>query len=157
MHNFICRQALCINFRAVCAKLYEKSSGQNSVHRKTNRGTDGQPGRFQYTPFHFIMGGGGGGGYNEYLHKSNIYESNLCQSGEIESVKHYWMECELYKNEREKMRRKLFEIKGIAHSDMILLFDAKQNDEFKDWKSLILSELESFVAGTNHFSTLTSN
>ena len=57
-------------------------------------------------------------------------------------------------NDREQMRRKLFEIGGI---DMILLLDAKQKDEFKDWRSLILSELESFVAGTNHFSTPNSN
>ena len=61
------------------------------------------------------------------------------------------------KNDREKMRRKLFEIGGIAYLDMILLLDAKQKDEFKDWRSLILSELESFVAGTNHFSTPNSN
>ena len=53
------------------------------------------------------------------------------------------------KNDREKMRRKLFEIGGIAYLDMILLHDAKQKDEFKDWRSLILSELESFVAGTS--------
>ena len=61
------------------------------------------------------------------------------------------------KNDREKMRRKLFEIGGIAYLDMILLLGAKQKDEFKDWRSLILSELGSFVAGTNHFSTPNSN
>ena len=61
------------------------------------------------------------------------------------------------KNDREKMRRKLFEIGGIAYLDMILLVDAKQKDEFMDWRSLILSELESFVAGTIHFSTPNSN
>ena len=32
------------------------------------------------------------------------------------------------KNEREKMRRKLFEIGGIAYLDMILPLDAKQKD-----------------------------
>ena len=46
------------------------------------------------------------------------------------------------------MRKKLFEFAGIAYLDMILLLDVKQKDEFKDWRSLILSELESFVAGT---------
>ena len=70
--------------------------------------------------------------------------------------------CQLYgvcnsKNDREKMRRNLFEIGGIAYLNMILLLDANQKDEFKDWRSLILSELESFVAGTNHFSTPNSN
>ena len=61
------------------------------------------------------------------------------------------------KNDRETMRRNLFEIGGIVYLNMILLLDAKQKDEFKDWRSLILSELESFVAGTNRFSTLHSN
>ena len=53
MHNFICTQTLCINFREVSAKLSEKSSGQNCV----NGQTDGQPWRFQYTPLHFVVGG----------------------------------------------------------------------------------------------------
>ena len=39
------------------------------------------------------------------------------------------------KNDREKMRRKLFEIGGIAYLDMILLPDAKQKDEFKDLRT----------------------
>ena len=51
------------------------------------------------------------------------------------------------KNDREKMRRNLFEIGGIVYLNMILLLDAKQKDQFKDWRGLILSELGSFVAG----------
>ena len=43
---------------------------------------------------------------NENLLKCNIYESDSCQCGQIESVKHYLMKCELYENEREEMRRK---------------------------------------------------
>ena len=82
---------------------------------------------------------------NEYLNKSNITESDMCQCGEIESVKHYLIECELYENEREQLRRKLFEICGIAHLDMNLLLDAKPDDEYKDWRNVILSELEAFV------------
>ena len=35
-------------------------------------------------------------------------------------------------NDREKMRRNLFEIGGIAYLNMILLLDAKQKDEFKE-------------------------
>ena len=57
------------------------------------------------------------------------------------------------KNDREKMRRNLFEIGALSDLNMNLLLDAKQKDEFKDWRSLILSELELFVAGTNRFST----
>ena len=61
------------------------------------------------------------------------------------------------KNDREKMRTNLFEIGGLSYLNMILLLDAKQKDGFKDWRSLILSGLESFVAGTKCFSTPNSN
>ena len=65
------------------------------------------------------------------------------------------MECELlvHENENGKMRGKLFESGGISHGGMNLLLDAKQDGEFKNWRNLTLSELESFVAGTNRFST----
>ena len=33
---------------------------------------------------------------NEYLQKSNITENDKCQCGEIESVKHFLLECEYY-------------------------------------------------------------
>ena len=94
---------------------------------------------------------------NEYLHKTNIAESDLCQCGEIESVKHYLMECELFENGRELLRRKLFESCGIAHLDMNLLLDAKHDDKFKEWRGVILSELETFVLETKCFLTPNSN
>ena len=40
MHNFICTQTLCINFRAVHAKLQVKGYGQICVHRQTDGQTD---------------------------------------------------------------------------------------------------------------------
>ena len=95
---------------------------------------------------------------NEYLNKSNITESDMCQCGEIESVsvKYYLIECEIYENEREQLRRKLFEICGMAHLDMNLL-DAKHDDEYKDWRNVIVSELETFVDGTKCFPTRNLN
>ena len=71
---------------------------------------------------------------NEYLKKSNITESDMCKCGEIESVKHFLIECELYENEREQLRRKLFESCGTVHLDMNLLLNAKHDEEFKDEK-----------------------
>ena len=94
---------------------------------------------------------------NEYMNKSNIAESDMCQCGEIESVKHYLIECEMYENGREQLRRKMFEICGIANLDMNLLLDAKHDDEYKDWRNVILSELETFVAETKRFPTLNLN
>ena len=49
----------------------------------------------------------------EYLHKSNAVDRN------IEFISHYLLEYSLYENERENLRRKLFETCGIK---MIYLF-----------------------------------
>ena len=76
---------------------------------------------------------------------------------EIESVKHYLLECALYENEREHLRRKLFETCGIAHLDLNLILDAKRNEEFIEWRFVILTGLEAFVAKTKRFATWNSN
>ena len=90
---------------------------------------------------------------NEYLQKTNVVESNKCQCRHIESISHYLLECPLYENQREKLRRILFEICGIAHLDLNLLLDVKTDDDYKEWRTLILSELETFVAETKRFAT----
>ena len=38
---------------------------------------------------------------NEYLQKTSITENDKCQCGEIETVKHFLLECELYEEELE--------------------------------------------------------
>ena len=69
---------------------------------------------------------------NEYLHKCNIKDSNNCECGGIETVSHYLLECPKYENEREKMRKRIFNYSGIANFDLNLLLDAKQEDDFKE-------------------------
>ena len=94
---------------------------------------------------------------NEYLQKTSITENDKCQCGEIETVKHFLLECELYENEREKLRSNLFRSCGIAQFDMNILLDLKPDDEFKEWRSSILEELEAFVVETKRFATASSN
>ena len=94
---------------------------------------------------------------NEYLQKSNITENDKCQCGEIESVKHFLLECEIYENEREKLRSNLFRSCGITHFDMNVLLDLRPDDEFKEWRSSILEELETFVVESKRFATRSSN
>ena len=48
---------------------------------------------------------------------------------------------------------RLFDNCGITHLDLNLLLDAKQDDELKDWRDYILTELENFVVGTGWFTT----
>ena len=79
---------------------------------------------------------------NEYLHKINIVESNKCQSGKIKSISHYLLECSLFENERENLRRKLFQTCGIIHLGLNLLLDVKTDDEYKEWRTFILCKLE---------------
>ena len=94
-------------------------------------------------------------GLNDYLHKCNFKDSDLCKCGAKETVSHYLLECNEFDTARELMRKKLFETCGIIHLDMNLLLDAKQDDIYKDWRSDILSELENFVAETRRFATQT--
>ncbi|MEW8548387.1 MAG: reverse transcriptase domain-containing protein [Candidatus Thiodiazotropha sp.] len=92
---------------------------------------------------------------NEYLYKTGITDSNECMCGAIESVSHYLIDCPLYENEREIMRKRLFQSCGIPQLDMNLLLMAKKEDEFKEWRNCILTELETYVATTERFATRT--
>ena len=80
------------------------------------------------------------------------FDCNKCQCTHIESIGHYLLECPLYENQREKLRRKLFETCGIAHLVLNLLLDVKTEDDYNEWRTLIL-ELETFVAETKRFAT----
>ena len=94
---------------------------------------------------------------NEYLCRVNVIESNTCQCGEIETVTHYLLHCPLFEEEREVLRKRLFDICGIIHLDLNMLLDVKKEDEFKDWRDTILSELESYVAKTQRFAARSTN
>lgn len=90
------------------------------------------------------------------MQKCNIKDSDLCKCGSKETISHYLLECPEFETEREILRKRLFETCNITHLDLNLLLDAKHDDEFKDWRSVILTELENFVAGTRRFATRSS-
>ena len=90
---------------------------------------------------------------NEYLHKIGAVDSNKCQCGEIESISHYLLDCQLFENEREIMRKSLFQNCGIIHLDLNVLLDARKDNDLKGWRSIILSELKTYVAKTRRFVT----
>ena len=88
---------------------------------------------------------------NEYLHKVNIKDHDSCECGEIESVGHFLLHCQKYETERELMRKRIFDLCGISVFDLNMLLDMKPEDEFKDWRDTILSQLELYVAETRRF------
>ena len=89
---------------------------------------------------------------NDYLHKCNVKETANCDCGEKESLSHYLLDPN-YENEREKMRKRLFDYCGIAHFDLNMSLDAKQEDHLKEWRNTIISELETYVVETRSFTT----
>ena len=76
-------------------------------------------------------------------------DNENCKCGEKETVKHYLLECPEYDTARE-----FIDTCSITHFDLNLLLDAKVNDDFTDWRSFILSELENFVAEIRRFTTV---
>ena len=54
------------------------------------------------------------------------------------------------------MRKRLSQNCGIVHFDLNVLLDARKEDEFKDWRSAILTELETYVAETKRFAACPS-
>ena len=59
-------------------------------------------------------------------------------------INHYLIECAKYENVREKMRKILFDCCRILHLDVNMLLEAKQEEDFKEWRGCILSELEDY-------------
>lgn len=94
---------------------------------------------------------------HEYLNKINVVQSNLCQCGQIESVYHYLLDCPLYEDAREQMRRNLFESCGLTQLDLSILLDASKDDHYIDYRSTILTELETYVEATSRFATRKPN
>ena len=60
-------------------------------------------------------------GLNEYLHKCNVKENDNCECGGIETVGHYLLECPKYENEREILRKRIFDSCGIANFGLNML------------------------------------
>ena len=70
-------------------------------------------------------------GYNklkDYQFKLGICESNLCECGQIETVEHYLLHCELYFNERETLRTQSFNTTGTIELASELLLGCTKSD-----------------------------
>ena len=82
-------------------------------------------------------------------------ENDNCEcGGGIETVGHYLLQCPKYENEREIMRRNIFDCCGIANFGLNMLLDAKKEEDFKEWRNTILSHLENYVFETRRFANV---
>ena len=54
-------------------------------------------------------------GLNEYLHKCNIKETDLCKCGAKETLSHFLLECQELDMTRELMRKQIFDTCSITH------------------------------------------
>ena len=64
---------------------------------------------------------------------------------------YYLLECPNYENEREKMSKRILDCCWIPNFCFNMLLAAKQEDDFKDWRNMILSQLETYVVETGRF------
>ena len=70
---------------------------------------------------------------------------------------HYLLECPKYENEREILRKRIFDSCGIANFGLNMLLDVKKEEDFKEWRNTILSHLDNYVVKTRRFATRMSN
>ena len=87
-------------------------------------------------------------GYNklkDYQFKLGICESNLCECGQIETVEHYLLHCELYFNERESLRTHIFNTTGTIELTSELLLGCTKFELRKSHGHDICSLLGDFI------------
>ena len=59
---------------------------------------------------------------------------NVTDSGEIETVQHFLLECPLYEEERDQLLKNLFSQLGINYLDMNLLLGYSENENIPGWR-----------------------
>ena len=80
--------------------------------------------------------------------KLNQCESFECDSGEIEAVQHFILECPLYEDKRQKLLMNLFSQLGINYLNMGLLCCYGEDENIPGWKESILKEIGQYPAST---------
>ena len=88
---------------------------------------------------------------NDYLHKLGLKESNACECGEPETVKHYLLDCEMYFNAREYMRTEIFNKTGQFDLTLDLLLTENKDETFYTQRSDILWYLSEFITQSERF------
>lgn len=75
---------------------------------------------------------------NEYRWKIGQKETPYCSCGEIETVKHFMLECVIYDDARLHLLHNLQTQLGITRLDLTTLLGYTDHPEISNWREIIL-------------------
>ena len=88
---------------------------------------------------------------NDYRHKLGQSESGLCECGQMETVQHYLLQCQLYEEERGILFNRLREQLGIQSPSVFTLLGYDGHREISTWREQIMQEVGQFIERTERF------
>ena len=88
---------------------------------------------------------------NDYRHKLGQCESGLCECGQMETVQHYLLQCQLYEEERNILYNRLREQLGIHTPNVYTLLGYEGHREISTWREQIMQEVGEYIERTERF------
>ena len=88
---------------------------------------------------------------NDYRHKLGQCESGLCECGQMETVQHYLLQCQLYEEERNILYNRLREQLGIHTPNVYTLLGYEGHREISSWREQIMQEVGEYIERTERF------
>ena len=85
---------------------------------------------------------------NGYRHKLGQSESGLCECGQMETVQHYLLQCQLYEGERGILFDRLREQLGIQSPSVYTLLGYDGHREISTWREQIMHEVGQYIERT---------
>jgi len=67
----------------------------------------------------------------------------------VESVDHFIEDCSLYDITRERLRSELWAKAGIVDFSSEMLLVKKKEDQWKEWRGILIEALGDFISSTN--------
>ena len=89
--------------------------------------------------------------HNDYRHKGGQWESGLCECGQMETVEHYLLQCQLCEEERTKLYNRLREQLGIHIPNVYTLLGYDGHREISTWREQIMQEVGQYIERTERF------
>ena len=88
---------------------------------------------------------------NHYRHKLGQCASGLCECGQMETVQHYLLQCQLYEEERNILYNRLREQLGIHTPNVYTLLGYEGHREISTWREQIMQEVGEYIERTGRF------